>query len=380
MSQHLSSQQISECLIGARDESAEGHVRECPACRARIETLAGPLALFRASVHEWSERQMSNTFETAPVALLVPRLLVPESLNRAWYTSLIAAVKEAIDPPQLPPLEVTSKPVEVPRIGGFFGPRARAAGFSSLLIHCVVVALLVALGSAKPVQKLVRDTVTLIAPDLRPYMAVVRKDPAGGGGGGGTRALLDASKGKLPKPAPKQFTPPRVDPIDNPKLPMTPTIVAPNDIPNIQANNYGDPLSRLGIPSNGTGYSGGIGSGGGGGVGTGKGPGVGPGSGGGFGGGAYRIGGGVTSPTVLVKVEPEYSEEARKAKWQGTVVLSLVVDENGAAQAIKVTKSLGLGLDQKAIEAVQKWRFKPGMKDGKPVPVIAAIEVNFRLL
>ena len=105
-----------------------------------------------------------------------------------------------------------------------------------------------------------------------------------------------------------------------------------------------------------------------------------PGTGGGFGGGAYRVGGGVTAPSVLVKVEPEYSEEARKAKWQGTVVLSLVVDENGRAQAIKITKALGLGLDQKAIEAVRQWRFKPGMKDGKPVPVIAAVEVNFRLL
>ncbi|MDP9115382.1 MAG: energy transducer TonB, partial [Acidobacteriota bacterium] len=139
-------------------------------------------------------------------------------------------------------------------------------------------------------------------------------------------------------------------------------------------------LSKLGIPSNGIGSGGGIGSGSGGGVGSGKGPGVGPGSGGGFGGGAYRIGGGVSAPSVLSKVEPEYSEEARKAKWQGTVVLSLVVDDQGRPQNLKVLRSLGLGLDQKAIEAVEKWRFKPGMKDGKPVPVMATIEVNFRLL
>ena len=83
---------------------------------------------------------------------------------------------------------------------------------------------------------------------------------------------------------------------------------------------------------------------------------------------------------MLSKVEPEYSEEARKAKWQGTVVLTLVVDEHGLPKDMKVTRSLGLGLDQKAIEAVSKWRFKPGMKDGKAVPVIATIEVNFRLL
>ncbi len=86
------------------------------------------------------------------------------------------------------------------------------------------------------------------------------------------------------------------------------------------------------------------------------------------------------SPAVLHKVEPEYSEEARKAKWQGTVVLQLVVDEKGHPQDLKVMRALGLGLDQKAIEAVEKWTFKPGMKDGKAVPVIATIEVNFRLL
>jgi TonB family protein len=97
-------------------------------------------------------------------------------------------------------------------------------------------------------------------------------------------------------------------------------------------------------------------------------------------GGAYRIGGGVSAPSVLSKVEPGYSEEARKAKWQGTVVLSLVVDEQGRPRNLKVLRSLGLGLDQKAIEAVGKWRFNPGMKDGKPVPVMATIEVNFRLL
>ncbi len=379
MSQHLSSLQISECLIGAGDPSAQRHVRECAACRAEMEILASPLAWFRASVHTWSERQMNQTFATAPAFLHAP-----ESLDRSWYSRLITRVREILRPPHLPALEITpletKAPVELPPVRGMFGGDTRTAGTFSLLIHAAVLALLFLLGSVKPVQKFVQETVTLIAPDLRPYMAAVKKDRAGGGGGGGTRSPLDASKGKLPKLAPKQFTPPRVDAIDSPKLPMTPTIVAPADIPNIQADNYGDPLGKLGIPSNGMGFGGGIGTGNGGGVGSGKGPGVGPGSGGGFGGGAYRIGGGVSAPSVLVKVEPEYSEEARKAKWQGTVVLSLVVDENGAAQAIRVTKSLGLGLDQKAIEAVQKWHFKPGMKDGKPVPVVASIEVRFRLL
>src|SRR4029077_4592933 len=118
--------------------------------------------------------------------------------------------------------------------------------------------------------------------------------------------LLDASKGKLPKPAPRQFTPPRVDPIPDPKLPMIPSIIDPDDVPNIQANNYGDPLSHLGIPSNGIGSGGGIGGGAGGGVGLGIGVGAGSGLGGGFGGRAYRIGGGISAPIVLSTVEPEY--------------------------------------------------------------------------
>ena len=85
-------------------------------------------------------------------------------------------------------------------------------------------------------------------------------------------------------------------------------------------------------------------------------------------------------PSCFYMPNPPYSEEARKAKWQGSVLLSLIVDEMGKAVNIKVARSLGLGLDEKAIQAVEKWRFKPGMKDGKAVPVIASVEVSFRLL
>lgn len=96
--------------------------------------------------------------------------------------------------------------------------------------------------------------------------------------------------------------------------------------------------------------------------------------------GVFRIGGGVSAPVPTFRADPEYSEEARKAKWQGAVLLQVVIDESGIPQSIQVVRPLGLGLDQKAIEAVEKWRFKPGMKDGQPVPVAANIEVNFRLL
>jgi TonB family protein len=96
--------------------------------------------------------------------------------------------------------------------------------------------------------------------------------------------------------------------------------------------------------------------------------------------GIHRIGNGVTSPSVVSKTDPEYAEEARVAKMSGEVKVSVVVGVDGTAQDVRVTKSAGLGLDEKAVEAVGAWRFKPGEKDGMPVPVMVDIEVNFRLL
>jgi TonB family protein len=93
-----------------------------------------------------------------------------------------------------------------------------------------------------------------------------------------------------------------------------------------------------------------------------------------------RPGPGVGSPKLLFKVEPEYSEEARRARYQGTVVLYAEVDTEGNPRNIRVLRSLGLGLDEKAMQAVALWRFKPGWKDGHPVTVAVTVEVNFRLL
>jgi TonB family protein len=96
--------------------------------------------------------------------------------------------------------------------------------------------------------------------------------------------------------------------------------------------------------------------------------------------GVYSVGSGVTAPSVIFKAEPEYSQEARDMKIEGTVVLRIVVGVDGVPEDISVLRSLGLGLDEKAVESIGKWRFKPGMKDGVPVPVAAQVEVNFRLL
>ncbi len=216
--------------------------------------------------------------------------------------------------------------------------------------------------------------------ELSPYVLPPAKDQSGGGGGGGDRDKLAAPKGALPKQAREQFTPPAVVIRNNdPKLPVEPSVVAP-PIMTANMNNLGDPLSNvLGPPSNGTGSGGGIGSGSGGGVGSGRGPGVGPGWGGGVGGGPYRVGGGVSAPRILYAPDPDYSEEARKAKYQGTVVLWVVVGPDGRPRDIRVQRSLGLGLDEKAMEAVKTWKFEPARKDGQPVAVQINVEVNFRL-
>jgi periplasmic protein TonB len=310
--------------------------------------------------------------------------LLAANVEEPWYRSFVKNIREAINPPKLPPLQVTSTPVPVKDIWGSYGGQEKRAGLSSLLIHAAIISLLLFVGTNRAVQKLVKDNIALIAPDLSPYKPEpVKKNTMGGGGGGGDRSPTPASKGKLPRLADKQFVPPMaVVHNPDPKLVMEPTLIIQPDanIPKIDMDRYGDPLAKSGIASNGPGSGGGIGSGPGGGVGSGRGPGYGPGSGGNMGGGAYRIGGGVSAPSVIFKVEPEYSEEARKAKFQGTVILFVIVDEKGNPRDLKVIRPLGLGLDQKAIEAVEKWKFSPGKKDGKPVAVQATIEVNFRLL
>jgi TonB family protein len=164
------------------------------------------------------------------------------------------------------------------------------------------------------------------------------------------------TEGRPPKFSPRQFVPP-AQVANNPKLLIDPALIGPLDptVPNNITPDWGDPLATLGPASNGP-------------VDGGTSPGV------------YRVGAGVSAPAVLYKIDPEYTEDAREAKYSGTVVLYIEVDPSGHAKNMRLVKGIGHGLDEKAIEAVNKWRFRPGMKDGKPVVVAAHIEVNFRLL
>lgn len=254
----------------------------------------------------------------------------------------------------------------------------------SLLIHGLLIALLVASFRSVAVHRLeIQQPVIGLVTDVGPYILPRSAFKAGGGGGGGERDKLAASKGVLPRSSREQLAPPEaVIQNEDPKLPIEPTVVVPPEIhlslPQMGA--LGDPMSSiLGAPSNGTGSSGGIGSGLGGGVGSGNGPGVGPGWGGGIGGGVYHVGGGVTAPQLIYGPEAAFSEKALKAKLQGTVVLRVVVGPDGRAHDIRIQKSLGMGLNEQAVEAIGRWIFEPSRKDGVAVAVLIDIEVNFHL-
>ncbi|MGH9804574.1 MAG: energy transducer TonB, partial [Candidatus Acidiferrales bacterium] len=289
-----------------------------------------------------------------------------------WQHSFLDTLRSLLRPDRTPQVAVTSKPVPVPEIwqSALYRKQSRRTALISALAHVTVLLLAVFPFARDAVKAQPETTAVELVPidDISDYKLTLPPSPkkAGGGGGGGERNPLPASKGRLPKFSLRaQLTPPAaVIRNPNPKLTAEPTVVVPPNIkidsPNMP--NYGDPLSASLIPSGGPGSGGGIGTGSGGGVGSGGGPGVGPGFGGGTGGGAFRIGGSVSAPTCIYCPDPEYSEEARKARHQGVVVLWAVVDENGRAQQIRVQKSLGLGLDEAAVRAVQNWRFRPAQR------------------
>jgi len=255
---------------------------------------------------------------------------------------------------------------------------------NSVLVHGIALALLILpyLLVWHPAKIVTKTEAVEISPYL-PMLPATHGKKAGGGGGGGDRSPTPASKGAVPKFSKMQLAPPMaVIPNLQAKLQVAPTLLGPPELKLPQMNSnmpWGDPNGVVGPASNGPGFGGGIGSGEGGGVGSGKGGGLGPGEGGGVGGGIYSVGGGVSAPVPIYKPEPAYSEEARKAKYQGTVVLWIVVDASGGVTDCKVVKPLGLGLDEKAVETVRTWKFKPAMKNGTPVPVRVLVEVSFRL-
>jgi len=299
------------------------------------------------------------------------------------FASLIAGIRGLIDDRLHPhKIETTATPIEVEEI--WSKQKAGVPGLVSVGVHVLIVVLaLIPWATAAKPPAAQSTNVMLVQPSALILNLPKTADTSGGGGGGGKHQLTPPSLGRLPKAADKQFVPPDPEPPKNPDptLIVEPTVVAPQlaQLPNLNLLNIGDPQGVPGPPSSGPGTGGGIGNGNGRGVGTGSGPGVGPGEGGGYGGGVFRVGGGVSAPTIIKKVDPQYSEEARKARYQGTVVLEAIVQKDGSVQIVRVVRSLGFGLDEKAIEALRQWRFSPAKQNGVPVPVALNIEVNFNL-
>ncbi|HEY4379555.1 MAG TPA: TonB family protein, partial [Acidobacteriaceae bacterium] len=242
---------------------------------------------------------------------------------------------------------------------------------AAMLLHAAAIALFFFWGARAIHNNMVAKQMQLTELLTPPPMPVA-KDTMGGGGG--QRGATPVVKGQLPKFADTQITPPKAPPLEQPKIRMPDATIEVQKDLKMATNN----MPNLGMPNSplvGTSMGNGTGSG----IGSGNGAGLGPGSGGGYGGGLRKIGGGVSTPVVIFKVDPEFSEEARRAKFMGVVLVNLIVDPQGRPQNVHVLRGAGMGLDGKAVDAVKQYKFRPAMENGKPVAVELNVEVQFQI-
>jgi len=302
--------------------------------------------------------------------------------EKPLWTDLYENIRDVFFPKKLPPLELTSKPIPVVDP---LAVKTNPWSFgSATAIQIGALALLILLGR-QVVKTITPPQVSSTPVDISDFKIDMpkRAQQAGGGGGGGSHDVVDPIKGHLPKIEEQPKAPPMVPVVEKPKLEVDSAIAVQKDIklpdnpnmPNIGVKNS----ANVTMASNGQGGGAGMGTGHSGGLGSGDGNGYGPGSGGNYGGGVEHIGGGVKAPTAIYTIDPEFSEEARRAKYQGEVMVQIIVDAQGNVQSPRVVRPLGMGLDEKALEAVMKYKFKPGTKDGKPVAVYMTVAINFRL-
>jgi len=326
-------------------------------------------------------------FFSAPA---VPNAPVNRRLEVDWggsFGSFSERLKEFFSPSKPAPLPPGIHPVKVKDIWS----KDETFGWTqaiALVVHAGIIILLVVpfITSTPAKIEAKNKNIEISAVDISPYIGKLPagNNKAGGGGGGGDRSTLPATKGKAPRFSYTQFTPPSATLKNpNPKLPMEPTLLGPPELKvnNPALSNFGDPLAASVNMSNGTGSGGGIGSGSGGGIGSGSGGGLGPGEGGGTGGGAFRAGvNGVGSPSCFYMPNPPYSEEARKAKYSGVVLVDAIVTVDGRVIEPRVIKSPGLGLDETTVQTMRTWRCKAALgPNGRAVPTRVQFEVNFRL-
>lgn len=258
---------------------------------------------------------------------------------------------------------------------------------ASATLHAVVVGVLlfVATGDRK-VEGTVLDP-HHAAPVRLVYLP--QPGPAGGGGGGGRREprlprAEHRGTSSLARPVGRREPVPPAPPQgERPPLahePLPPLVAPVVALPADRHDRSGGLEERRATADGhgpGTGLDAGEGTGSG--LGAGRGPGVGPGWGGGTGGGPYRPGSGVEPPRLLREVRPEYTDEARRHNIEGEVLFEVVVLPDGTVGPVRLVRGLGYGLDERAAEAVQRWRFAPARRFGTPVEVVVEIAVEFRL-
>jgi len=262
---------------------------------------------------------------------------------------------------------------------------SRASRAISFLLHAAVIAGVLAWGLMpharviQPNEQVTHVAFTLYDPPPPPPIVMPVAKVVGGGGGGGAHQLAPPIKGHLPVVAKIHLAPAQLLRIDQPKLAVEPTqqvnIAVNNNMPNLGMAQS----QQVSLASQGSGSGSGFGFGSGGGIGAGHGSGVGPGGGGGYGGGLMSVGGGVSAPQLVHSVDPDFTDDARRANYQGTVSIELIVDSSGNPQDIRIVRHLGMGLDQKAIDAVRQYKFRPAMYQGHPVSVQMVINVDFHL-
>lgn len=254
----------------------------------------------------------------------------------------------------------------------------------STIVHLGLGGLVLWLGmKVRPVIAPVVNTThvdfKLLAPAPPPPKILPIAREQHGGGGGGLRQPIEPTRGRPPEVAKVVLNAPKLARLEHPKLAVEPTTnVQLPDTPKMLNIGASD-SPQIKLASQGSGSGSGFGHGLGGGFGAGSGSGVGAGSGGGYGGGIMSVGGGVSAPALIHSVQPEFTNEARQANFQGIVGLQLIVDASGNPQNIHVTRRLGMGLDEKAIEAVRQYKFKPAMYQGHPVAVQIVVDVEFHL-
>ena len=239
---------------------------------------------------------------------------------------------------------------------------------------------------------------------------LMQPGPGGGGGGGGNAIPLPPPPAKAKAPAPKKISspvppprpyrppprpvtrevpPPRPIPVQ--PVPAPPAPVQPKPLPVVlapvmpMAADMDDQAGLLNAPpappspSQGPGTGGGAGSGQGPGLGEGNGSGIGPGSGGGTGGGPFRPGSGIEPPQLRREVKADYTDEGRRRSIEGDVVMEIVVRRDGSVGDVRLLRTLGAGLDQRAVNAVKQWRFSPARRQGAAVEVLVEVAVGFAL-